>query len=443
MGYTANRVTAIGVAMTKKNLTAPRVHAFECEEGKHQSFLWDADTNGLGVRASRGGGKAYIHQAKLDGKAIRSTIGDVRTWTLEDARKEARRLQTIIDSGGDPRQAKADRIEAAEVKKAEIERSKLVLADVWPLYVEARRPRWSELHIRDHLRAVHLGGEVKVRGKGLTEPGALASLLPVKLSDLSGKRIGSWLAIEAAKRPAQAALAFRLLSVFVNWCDFQDEYAGLIPPGACKAKQVKDELPKGGTKEGDCLQREQLPRWFAAVRGLNNPCASAYLQGLLLTGARRRELAGLQWSDVDFEWNSITIRDKVEGERTIPLTPYVKHLLQNLPRRNEWVFSSPSSVNGQLVEPTAPHRRALLAADLPHVTLHGLRRSFNTLSEWTEAPTGVVAQIMGHKPSAISERHYKRRPLDLLRMWHIKIEAWFLEQAAIDFDLANPIDPPL
>ena len=419
--------------MSRKNLTATRVLAFECEEGKSQSFLWDADTTGLAVRASRGGGKAYIHQAKLDGKAIRTTIGDIRAWPLDDARKEARRLQTMIDSGIDPRQAKADRIEATELRKAETERNKLVLADVWALYIEARRPRWSELHIRDHVRAVHVGGEVKVRGKGLTEAGALASLLPVKLSDLSGKRIAAWLAIEAAKRPAQAALAFRLLSVFVNWCDSQDEYAGLIPAGACKAKQVKDELPRGGTKEGDCLQREQLPRWFAAVRGLNNACASAYLQGLLLTGARRRELAGLLWADVDFQWDSMTIRDKVEGERTIPLTPYLKHLLQSLPRRNEWVFSSPSSESGQIVEPTAPHRRALAAADLPHVTLHGLRRSFNTLSEWTEAPTGVVAQIMGHKPSAISERHYKRRPLDLLRVWHTKIEAWFLEQAGIDF----------
>lgn len=419
--------------MSNKNLTAPRVLAFECEEGKPQSFLWDADTAGLAVRASRGGGKAYIHQAKFDGKAIRTTIGNTRTWALDDARKEARRLQTLFDSGIDPRQAKADRIEAAEVKKAETERNKLVLADVWPLYVEARRPRWSDLHIRDHIRAVHLGGDVKVRGKGLTEAGALALLLPVKLSDLSGKRIAAWLAIEAAKRPAQAALSFRLLSVFVNWCDSQDEYAGLIPAGACKAKQVKDELPRGNTKEGDCLQREQLPRWFAAVRGLNNPCASAYLQGLLLTGARRRELGGLLWVDVDFQWDSMTIRDKVEGERTIPLTPYLKYLLQNLPRRNEWVFSSPSSESGQIVEPTAPHRRALLAADLPHVTLHGLRRSFSTLSEWTEAPTGVVAQIMGHKPSAISERHYKRRPLDLQRVWHTKIEAWFLERAGIDF----------
>jgi hypothetical protein len=54
-------------------------------------------------------------------------------------------------------------------------------------------------------------------------------------------------------------------------------------------------------------------------------------------------------------------------------------------------------------------------------------------SEWCEVPTGVVAQIMGHKPSAIAEKHYRRRPLDLLRSWHVKIEAWILEQAEIDF----------
>jgi len=40
---------------------------------------------------------------------------------------------------------------------------------------------------------------------------------------------------------------------------------------------------------------------------------------------------------------------------------------------------------------------------------------------------------MGHKPSAIAEKHYRRRPIDLLRMWHTKIEAWVLEQAGIVF----------
>jgi integrase len=60
-----------------------------------------------------------------------------------------------------------------------------------------------------------------------------------------------------------------------------------------------------------------------------------------------------------------------------------------------------------------------------------LRRSFGTLSEWVELPAGVVAQIMGHKPSATAEKHYRRRPLDLLRQWHKKLEAWILTEAGL------------
>jgi hypothetical protein len=46
----------------------------------------------------------------------------------------------------------------------------------------------------------------------------------------------------------------------------------------------------------------------------------------------------------------------------------------------------------------------------------------------------VVAQIMGHKPSATAEKHYTVRPLDLLRVHHERIEAWILEQAGVQFD---------
>lgn len=72
------------------------------------------------------------------------------------------------------------------------------------------------------------------------------------------------------------------------------------------------------------------------------------------------------------------------------------------------------------------HVKALAAAGLPALALYGLRRSFGTLAEWVECPAGVSAQIMGHKPSAIAEKHYRRRPLDRLRMWHTKIEDWIL-----------------
>ena len=437
--------------MAKVKFTAGRVAGFKCEDGKSQSFLWDSEAPGLGLRATANGAKSYMFQAKLNGQAIRVTIGAPGTWSILEAQAEARRLKVIIDNGQDPRQVKAAGLEAeqaardarqaaVEAKQIQDRHETLTLGMVWPLYVESRRKRWSEWHIRDHENVVRAGGVQKVRGKGLTEPGPLASLLDVRLSDLSGKHIGAWLAKEAETRPTQAALSFRLLSVFVNWCDSQAEYAGLVPAGACKAQQVRDEMPSKNAKEGDSLQREQLAPWFKAVREMGNAVQSAYLQALLLTGARRRELAALRWEDVDFQWLSMTIRDKVEGERTIPLCPYVAHLLAALPRRNEWVFSSPTSANGQLAEPTPGHKRALIAAGLPDLTLHGLRRSFGSLAEWTETPAGVVAQVMGHKPSAIAEKHYRRRPLDLLRMWHVKIEAWLLEQAAIDF---VPVAPGL
>ena len=77
---------------------------------------------------------------------------------------------------------------------------------------------------------------------------------------------------------------------------------------------------------------------------------------------------------------------------------------------------------------------ACKTAGLDGLTLHGLCRSFKSLTEWLEIPAGVVAQLMGHKPSATAEKHYTVRPLDLLRVHHERIEAWILEQGDVQFD---------
>ena len=89
---------------------------------------------------------------------------------------------------------------------------------------------------------------------------------------------------------------------------------------------------------------------------------------------------------------------------------------------------------GHLTEPSGPHTSACKVAGIDGMTLHGLRRSFKSLTEWLEIPAGVVAQLMGHKPSATAEKHYTVRPLELLAIHHEKIEAWILEQAGIVFD---------
>jgi integrase len=121
----------------------------------------------------------------------------------------------------------------------------------------------------------------------------------------------------------------------------------------------------------------------------------------------------------------------------VPMTPYVAHLLAALPRRSEWVFSSPTAGSGRLMDPSNAHRKACAVAGLD-VSLHGLRRSFASLCEWTETPAGIAAQIQGHAPQGVREQNYIRRPLDLLRMWHVKIEAWILKQADIELSHVTP-----
>lgn len=417
--------------MARVNLTAKRIKEFSLPEGAPLAFLWDTEVPGLAVRATVGA-KAYIFQSRLNGRSFRITIGDVRVWQIEQAKMEARRLQTLVDQGVDPRQEKADRREAQEIAWREQVRRDVTFREAWQAYVDARRDKWGAAHLYDHQRVVHEGGAAYRRGTGTTIAGSLAVFLEHRLDALTPGMLVEWAKQEAGIRPTQAALAFRLFRGFCNWAEEEEAYAGLIPPAACASKKVRENVAKVKPKK-DHLQVEQLPAWFAGVRGIPNPVIAAFLQAGLLTGARREELAGLRWTDVDFQWLSLRIGDKIEGERVIPLTPYVSHLLEALPRRNEWVFSSLTSETGRLQEPRIAHNQALHEAGLPNLTIHGLRRSFASLSEWIEVPVGVVAQIQGHKPSATAEKHYKQRPLDLLRMWHSRIERWMLEKGDIAF----------
>ncbi|TAK87086.1 MAG: DUF4102 domain-containing protein [Aquabacterium sp.] len=470
--------------MAKVSFTQARVANFKCPEGKKQAFLWDSGSPGLGLRVTPAGKPAYVFQGVYQGKDVRITIGSPSVWSIPDAHAKARELQRLIDEGKDPRDLKRDAIAAADAKRAaevaQAESDKLdavTVGEVWDVYLADRRPFWGERHYADHEKMAKAGGVVSKRGvkalpdgtKPKTLPGPVFELLAWPLRDLTPARVEAWAAEHAKARPTYARLCWRCLKVFLNWCAEHPEYSRLLATAnPAKTKKAREMLGKPSVKD-DALQREQLPVWFDAVRRIQNPVVVAYLQVMLLTGARPGEVLTLKWEDVNTQWKGLTIRDKVEGERVIPLTPYVAHLLAGLPCRNEWVFAStrtlkmdpknikrrgrdadqagraapagdisPASATGHLSDPSTAHRCACATAGLEGLTLHGLRRSFASLTEWLEVPTGVVAQIQGHKPSATAEKHYKRRPLDLLRVHHERIEAWVLEQAGIKFDAGQP-----
>ena len=124
------------------------------------------------------------------------------------------------------------------------------------------------------------------------------------------------------------------------------------------------------------------------------------MRALLLTGARREEMAALKWADVDFQWCKLTIADKVEATRVIPLTPYLAQQLATPPRINEFVFASTGKA-GRIADTRASHAKALQSAGIESLTIHGLRRSFSLLGESAAgAPAGAIAHVMGHNPSA-------------------------------------------
>ncbi len=425
--------------MAKVVFTAGRVKGFKCPPDKAQAFLWDLTVKGLGLRATPAGKPSYVFQAVYQGKDIRITIGCPDVWTIPLAQEKARELQRLIDEGKDPRDLKRDALAdtqaraAKQVQQAQQEAQQaLTVGEAWQSYIEARKCRWGALHLADHIRLSAAGGVPRKRGEGLTVPGPLHPLMAVRLIDLTPALVTEWAEREAQTRPTPARLAWRLLRGFLTWCSEQPQYAPLVASGnAAKNRKTREALGKPGVKR-DALQREQLPVWFAAVRQISNPAIAAYLQCLLLTGARPGEMLSLRWADVNIAWRGLTIHDKVEGERVIPLTSYVHHLIDGLPKRGEWVFAGAGE--DALTRPAKNLANACTVAGVDHVSLHGLRRSFKSLTEWLEIPAGVVAQLMGHKPSATAEKHYTVRPLDLLRVHHEKIEAWILEQAGVTFD---------
>ena len=123
--------------------------------------------------------------------------------------------------------------------------------------------------------------------------------------------------------------------------------------------------------------RNLATQWLHGHKGsqMAEKVGSTYLIGLLLTGARHEELAGLKRADIDYQWNRMTIADKYGQTRKIPLAPHFKRMLLELPvvEGNPYVFVSETSARGHISEPRSVLDRVQKRAGIEHMTVHGLR----------------------------------------------------------------------
>lgn len=200
-------------------------------------------------------------------------------------------------------------------KRAQAQLQAALVGEAWVQYLDfqkdkmarphiERGKKWGARHLLDHEHLAQAGGEKRKRGSGLTKPGPLYPLLQMRLADIRADTLKDWQRIEAATLANNARQAFEAFRAFWRWCATRPEYAAVIDDKAVEDKELRAEVPSRKSKRFDVLEGPHLGPWFAAVRELGNPVVSAYLQALLLTGARREEMAGLRWQDVDFRWGA-------------------------------------------------------------------------------------------------------------------------------------------
>ena len=443
-----SKTAAIDYAATH-DLTHGLLERAVCPVGSPFVLVRDADKKGLRLRITKAGGKHWQFETRIKGKLFTRAIGEWPAVSIDDAKVEAHRLRGLTEKGIDPREgerqqqeAKAADIAAAAAKLEADKMQALTVADIWPRYLMEGKPKRKDAWKPGYRASLDVmaapGGIKKERGQGLTRPGPIYPLMALALGDVTEDALQIWFEREAVAGKHQAARALMMFRGFLRWCAARPEYRKLIDRDAGRAPAILENLPSNA-KRTDAIEAAQLPGWWQGVEQLSNRTASVYLKALVLTGARKEELAGLTWEHLDFQWRKLNIADKVEKTRTIPLTPYLAQLLATLPRINAFVFASASKA-GRISDTRSSHVKALQSAGIEGLTIHGLRRSFSLLGESAGAPAGAIAQVMGHKPSATAEG-YRPRSVDALRPYLEKIEAHILEQAGVVFDAKTETAP--
>src|SRR5436190_17998419 len=277
--------------------------------GKSEHIEFDEAMPGFGIRV-RAGDKAqhrtFIAQYKIGDKHRRITLGDVRKVTLENARKEARRIFGEVANARDPANEKAERRSAAShTLDATIAR-----------YLEAKgtdlKPR-SLVEVKRHLEK------------------DWQSLHNLAIASIGRANVAATLsAIAKTKGSVTANRARAALSAMFRWA---------IGDGLCDHNPVTgtNRQDENGHRERSLSDSEVARVWLAAPENDYGNIVKL----LLLTGCRREEIGSLRWAEIDLDAGTITIpkeRAKNGIENIVPLPDAAASILQGIMRRGERDF---------------------------------------------------------------------------------------------------------
>ena len=155
---------------------------------------------------------------------------------------------------------------------------------------------------------------------------------------------------------------------------------------------------------------------------------------LLLTGARRSNVASMHWKDISLELATWRIPETKNGESyMVNLPDLAMQILQHRAISKEksgWVFASVTSSSGHLEEPKSAWKRILQRADIDNVRIHDLRRTLGSYQAINGASGFIIGKSLGHK-SSFATAIYARLNADPVRQSVERATAMIFEKREI------------
>ena len=355
----------------RMKFTTRSIAALKRDPARAEYVVWNADVPAFGIRL-RGDTKTYIDQTRVNGRAVKSTIGDVNKITLENATKIAKqhfaeaRLGTL---GADKARA-----------KAEIAEAKLTLGHVADQYLKAHEKALSDNTYAAAARYFerHWG---PLRSLPLNRIDR--RIVAARLRELIGEH-----------GPSAASKARATLSALYAWA---------IGEGLCDANPVlgTNDPAAGITPRRCTLEDEALKAIWAAC--LDDDFGKI-VKLLILTGCRRDEIGALRWDEIDLKTGMLIIHEgRVKNRHALrlPLPEPALAILRSIPRGDgPCVFGNDRGVTGWSF---AKHKldERFAGVTLPNWRLHDLRRSMRTGLGKLGVPPHIAELAINHTPKAL------------------------------------------
>lgn len=262
----------------------------------------------------------------------------------------------------------------------------------------------------------------------------LPELGEIRLAELDRKRVKSFVfhLVEKGLKRSSIRIILAELCAMLNYA-LEDD---LITKNPCnklgrlykevKPEQESEESDANGVEEIQVLSKEEVPLFLSAVLQESPEWYPIFLAAIHL-GLRSGELAGLKWTDIDWNRRLITVRriitnrgrvapTKTNRIRTVDMSFTLFDELKALKEKQqqkweehapEWVFAN------QQGNPVDMHnlknrqfQKALERAGIRRIRFHDLRHTFASLLIANGESLAYVRDQLGHSSIALTVNTY-------------------------------------